>query len=233
MKILKKRGAWTFGGKVPLKFDRHIEKSVPFYNEGHDIIQNLSDYFLFENSTCYDIGCSTASLLQKISKFSNKKKLNFIGIEVEKNMVALAKKNIKKNKLKNIKIINNDIIKFKLKKNNLIISYYTIQFIHPSHRQIIFNKIYKSLNWGGGFIIFEKIRGNDARFDNILNSLYLDFKEKNNFKANEILNKSKSIRGVLEPFSDNGNLGFIKRAGFKDIQTIFHHLCFKGYLCIK
>ena len=233
MKILKKRGAWTFGGKVPLKFDRHIEKSVPFYNEGHDIIQNLSDYFLFENSTCYDIGCSTASLLQKISKFLNKKKLNFIGIEVEKNMVALAKKNIKKNKLKNIKIINNDIIKFKLKKNNLIISYYTIQFIHPSHRQIIFNKIYKSLNWGGGFIIFEKIRGNDARFDNILNSLYLDFKEKNNFKANEILNKSKSIRGVLEPFSDNGNLGFIKRAGFKDIQTIFHHLCFKGYLCIK
>jgi tRNA (cmo5U34)-methyltransferase len=233
MKILKKRGAWTFGGKVPLKFDKHIEKSVPFYNEGHDIIQNLSDYFLFENSTCYDIGCSTASLLQKISKFSNKKKLNFIGIEVEKNMVALAKKNIKKNKLKNIKIINNDIIKFKLKKNNLIISYYTIQFIHPSHRQIIFNKIYKSLNWGGGFIIFEKIRGNDARFDNILNSLYLDFKEKNNFKAKEILNKSKSIRGVLEPFSDNGNLGFIKRAGFSDIQTIFHHLCFKGYLCIK
>ena len=127
-------------------------------------------------------------------------------------MVALAKKNIKKNKLKNIKIINNDIIKFKLKKNNLIISYYTIQFIHPSHRQIIFNKIYKSLNWGGGFIIFEKIRGNDARFDNILNSLYLDFKEKNNFKAKEILNKSKSIRGVLEPFSDNGNLGFIKKS---------------------
>jgi len=233
MKILKKRGAWTFGGKVPLKFNKHIEKSVPFYNEGHDIIQNLSDYFLFENSTCYDIGCSTASILQIISKFSNKKKLNFIGIEVEKNMVALAKKNIKKNKLKNIKIINNDIIKFKLKKNNLIISYYTIQFIHPSHRQIIFNKIYKSLNWGGGFIIFEKIRGNDARFDNILNSLYLDFKEKNNFKAKEILNKSKSIRGVLEPFSDNGNLGFIKRAGFSDIQTIFYHLCFKGYLCIK
>ena len=148
-------------------------------------------------------------------------------------MYELAKKNIKKNKVKNIKILNNDIIKFKLKKCNLVISYYTIQFIHPSHRQKIFDKIYNSLNWGGAFIIFEKIRGNDARFDNILNSLYLDFKEKNNFNADEILNKSKSLRGVLEPFSDNGNLGFIKRAGFKDIQTIFHHLCFKGYLCIK
>ena len=47
------------------------------------------------------------------------------------------------------------------------------------------------------------------------------------------VNKSKSLRGVLEPFSDYGNMGLLKRAGFKDIQTIFHHLCFKGYLCIK
>ena len=65
-------------------------------------------------------------------------------------------KNIKKNKVKNIKILNNDIIKFKLKKCNLVISYYTIQFIHPSHRQKIFDKIYNSLNWGGAFIIFRK-----------------------------------------------------------------------------
>ena len=211
MKILKKRGGWTFGGSTPLKFENHIKQSVPFYEEGHELIKNLSDYFLFENSNCYDIGCSTGSLLQKLSKFSNKKKLNFFGLEIEKKMYDLTKKNIKNNKVKNIKILNNDIIKFKLKKCNLVISYYTIQFIHPSHRQKIFDKIYNSLNWGGAFIIFEKIRGNDARFDNILNSLYLDFKEKNNFNADEILNKSKSLRGVLEPFSDNGNLGFIKR----------------------
>ena len=213
-----------------MKFENHIKQSVPFYEEGHELIKNLSDYFLFENSNCYDIGCSTGSLLQKLSKFSN---LNFFGLEIEKKMYELAKKNIKKNKVKNIKILNNDIIKFKLKKCNLVISYYTIQFIHPSHRQKIFDKIYNSLNWGGAFIIFEKIRGNDARFDNISILISIDFKENNFFNADEILNKSKSLRGVLEPFSDNGNLGFIKRAGFKDIQTIFHHLCFKGYLCIK
>ena len=46
-------------------------------------------------------------------------------------------------------------------------------------------------------------------------------------------NKSKSLRGILEPFSDNGNLGLIRRAGFKDIQTIMQSICFKGYLCIK
>ena len=81
--------------------------------------------------------------------------------------------------------------------------------------------------------MFEKIRGNDARFDNILSSLYLEFKEDNKISSEGILKKSKSLRGVLEPFSDNGNLGLIRRAGFKDIQTIMQSICFKGYLCIK
>jgi tRNA (cmo5U34)-methyltransferase len=230
---MKKRGAWSFGGKVPKKFENHIKNSIPYYLEGHEIVNKLSDFFLFDGSICYDLGCSTGNLLIKLSNFSNKKKLIFNGLEIEKKMFNFAKENVKKNKIKNIKIFNSDIKKTKLKKSNLIISYYTIQFIHPSHRQKIFDKIYNSLNWGGAFIIFEKIRGNDARFDNIINSLYNDYKEDNKFFAKEILNKSKSLRGVLEPFSDRGNIGYLKRSGFKDIQTIFHHLCFKGYLCIK
>ena len=225
-----KTGAWSFGGKIPNKFERHIAKSVPLYLEGHQIIVRLSDYFLKESSVCYDIGCSTGNLIQKINKHSNKKKIKFYGIEKEKKMYNYAKLKIKE---KNIKLINTDFRSVTTKKSDLIISYYTFQFINPSLRQNMLTKIFKSLNWGGAFIMFEKIRGNDARFDNILNSLYLDFKEDNKLSNKDILLKSKSLRGILEPFSDSGNLGLIKRAGFKDIQTIMQSLCFKGYLCIK
>jgi len=225
-----KTGAWSFGGKIPSKFERHIAKSVPLYLEGHQIIVRLSDYFLKESSVCYDIGCSTGNLIQKINKHSNKKKIKFYGIEKEKKMYNYAKSKIKE---KNIKLINKDFRSVKTKKSDLIISYYTLQFINPSLRQNMLTKIFKSLNWGGAFVMFEKIRGNDARFDNILNSLYLDFKEDNKLSNKDILLKSKSLRGILEPFSDSGNLGLIKRAGFKDIQTIMQSLCFKGYLCIK
>ena len=47
----------------------------------------------------------------------------------------------------------------KLKNSDLIACYYTIQFIKPKYRQKIFNKVYKSLNWGGAFLLFEKVRG--------------------------------------------------------------------------
>ena len=61
-----KSGSWSFGGKIPDKFEKHIAKSVPLYLEGHKLIASLSDYFLLENSNCYDIGCSTGNLLNKL-----------------------------------------------------------------------------------------------------------------------------------------------------------------------
>ena len=103
----------------------------------------------------------------------------------------------------------------------------------PRYRQTLINKIYNSLNWGGGFVMFEKIRASDARFQDIFSLTYNDFKLKNNFSPSEIIYKSKSLKGVMEPFSDFGNISLLKRAGFKDFIPVFQWLCFKGYLCIK
>ena len=149
-------------------------------------------------------------------------------------MIQQAKKENKKNFNGN-KIIykNSNINKISLMKSDLILSYYTIQFIPPRHRQTIINKIYKSLNWGGAFIMFEKIRANDARFQDIFSIIYNDFKLKMSYSPDEIINKTKSLKGVLEPFSDFGNLGLLKRSGFKDIIPIFQWMNFKGYLSIK
>ena len=112
-------------------------------------------------------------------------------------------------------------------------SVYTIQFIPPSQRQIIYNKIYKSLNWGGAFFLFEKVRGPDARFQDILTGTYNDYKLEAGYNYEEIASKTQSLRGVLEPFSTKGNLGLLKRSGFKDIIVIFKYICFEGYLAIK
>ena len=35
---------WVFDKKVVKYFENHISKSVPFYNEGHDITCKLSDF---------------------------------------------------------------------------------------------------------------------------------------------------------------------------------------------
>ena len=81
--------------------------------------------------------------------------------------------------------------------------------------------------------MFEKIRGNDARFQDMMGLIYNDFKLDNNFSPSEIIAKSRSLKGVLEPFSSKANIDLLKRAGFKDITTVFKFICFEGFLAIK
>ena len=98
---------------------------------------------------------------------------------------------------------------------------------------MIINKIYKSLNWGGAFFFIEKVRGSDARFQDILTQTYSEFKLSQGFNPNEIMAKTRSLKGVLEPFSTQGNIQLLKRSGFKDIMTVFKYGCFEGFLAIK
>ena len=136
-------------------------------------------------------------------------------------------------RLNRSQIYDRIVSEFEYKNCDLIISYYTIQFISPKYRQLLFDQIYQALNWGGAFILFEKVRAPDARFQDIMSALYNEFKLDQNYTPNEIINKSRSLKGVLEPFSSKGNLDLMVRAGFVDILTIFKYTCFEGFLAIK
>lgn len=73
----------------------------------------------------------------------------------------------------------------------------------------------------------------DARFQDILSILYNEYKINQGYSPSDILTKSLSLKGVLEPFSTQGNLDMLKRAGFQDINTVQKYLAFEGFLAIK
>jgi tRNA (cmo5U34)-methyltransferase len=120
-----------------------------------------------------------------------------------------------------------------LEKSDLIIAYYTIQFVPPYLRQDLINRIYEALNWGGAFICFEKVRANDARFQDYMTAIYTDYKLEQGYSPEEIVNKAQSLKSVLEPFSTQGNIDLFRRAGFTDILSVQKYISFEGFLCIK
>ncbi len=222
---------WSFSGNVPQKFDNHISKSIPMYAKGHDLVCRLSDFFLSDNSKCYEIGSSTGELTKNLAIHNSQKKVNFVGIEPIQDMIDIS--NEKCSNSPNVSFICDDIINVDLEKSDLIISYYTIQFIKPRVRQLVFDKIYEALNWGGAFVLFEKVRACDARFQDMMTALYVDYKLEKGYTEEEIISKTRSLKGVLEPFSTKGNLDLLTRAGFVDITTVFKYVSFEGFLAIK
>ena len=223
----KKKLFWDFD-KVVKEFDNHISKSVPGYIECQNLVSDISVFFIKKNSTIYDIGCSTVTFTKLVYEKNIEKMVKSIAYDISDEMIKYAK--YKKSK---IKFIKKNITTVNFKKSDFISSMYTIQFLHPKDRQVLINKIYKSLNWGGAFVLFEKIRGKDARFQDLLNFLLFDYKKKNKINSKDILLKEKSLRGVMEPYTLKQNISYLKNAGFKDYMTIYQNINFVGILAIK
>jgi tRNA (cmo5U34)-methyltransferase len=226
------RASWTFGGNIADSFDNHVSKSVPMYNEGHSLICGISDFFIKNDSVVYEFGSSTGALVSKLANHNKaKKEASFIGVDIEQGMIDFAKNRNKD--IPNLEFICDDALTMDMQDSDFIVAYYTVQFIRPSLRQELINKIYQKLKWGGAFVLFEKVRGADARFQDILSMLYNEYKISQGYSPDDIWAKSISLKGVLEPFSSQANIDMLKRSGFGDINTIQKYLCFEGFLAIK
>jgi tRNA (cmo5U34)-methyltransferase len=225
------RAGWSFGGATPQYFDRHVARSVPNYEAGHRLIEQVSDFFVRKDSVGYEIGTSTGTLLRQLAK-RHPRGTRWIGIDLEEAMIEYAR-SVDGGAFPNVEYLLADACEVDYEPSDFIVSYYMVQFIPPRRRQSLIDLIYKSLNWGGAFVLFEKVRAPDARFQDMMSSLYVDYKLENGYSPEEVLGKASSLKGVLEPFSTRGNLDLLHRAGFVDVMTIYKHVCFEGFLAIK
>lgn len=241
---------WNFGAGVAERFDEHVARSVPFYHEGHALVAEIADFFLPAGGLCVELGCSTGKLLSLLATRHAGRGRRFLGIDVEPAMVEHARRRC--DGLAGVDIAHGDILAFDAILDqafaethggepsdrpaagaDLIVAYYTLQFVHPSVRQSVYDSIWRRLNWGGAFVLFEKVRAPDARFQDLVTALYHDFKLANGYTGDEVLAKARSLKGVLEPFSSAGNRGLLERAGFVDIMSVFKYVCFEGVLAVK
>lgn len=222
---------WSFDN-ISGEFDDHIQKSIPLYRQGHELVCHYSDFFLKPDSIVYDIGCSTGQFLAKLARrHAQKGELRLIGIDTVADMIGYAGHLSAQDP--RLSFVLGNALDMQFDHADMIVANYTIQFLPPRVRQALIDTLYASLNWGGAFFMFEKVRAPDSRFQDYANQIYIEFKLDNGFSEAEIINKARSIKGVMEPFSSQGNIDMLRRAGFTDIVTIQKYVCFEGFLAIK
>lgn len=169
--IETKRANWSFDGNVADTFVEHVRQSVPLYDAGHDLVCSISDYFVRDDSLSYEIGTSTGQLLRKLAEHhAHKPGARWVGIDPVEAMAEKAREYCAG--LASVEIVCDDALTFPFEKADLFVSYYCIQFVPPRHRQELLNRLYERLHWGGALIMFEKVRGPDARFQDMSVALY-------------------------------------------------------------
>lgn len=202
------------------EFDNHISNSIPGYEILHNLIINISSFFLKNGVVPIDLGCTSGLLIESLE---NKYNCKCIGYDITDN-----------NFIKGLDLRVQDLTddSFIIPDTNIIYSVFTLQFIDYKYRLDILKKVYNSLYKNGAFIYCEKeICSNGIiqevfTFSNYTNKL-------KNFSADEILKKENDLRSIMNPLESKDNIELLKKAGFKNIEPFFQSLNFKGYICKK
>lgn len=222
---------WSFGGNTHEHFDEHVNKSVPLYGHGHQLIEQAIEFFSRPGGTIIDMGCSTGTLLERIAQKPTSRSLSLIGLDIEADMVKAARRRCAHHD--NISIAQGDALTADYRDSQAVIMYYTLQFVAISQRFAILRRVADGLVEGGALFLFEKVLAPDPFTQDITAQLYQEYKVLNGFSADEIINKANSLRSIMAPVLSEKNVSDLREAGFSKIITLQKYLCFEGVLAIK
>jgi len=228
-KPIKKQ--FEFDEDVASVFDDMLSRSVPHYEEMLKLTTSFSLKYTKENSTVYDLGCSTATTLINIAK-NSATTLNLIGIDTSNAMLNRAKHKANAYGI-DIKFIEDDIFNVDFKSSNVIIANYTLQFIRPLQREKLIQKIYDSLEKGSIFIFSEKVITDNKILNKQFIDEYYNFKKTQGYSEFEISQKREALENVLIPYSYEENKKMILDAGFTNFDCIFKWINFATFVAIK
>ena len=212
-------------------FDEHIKQSIRGYSELLDDVVSLSRYFVEANTNVVDIGCSTGKLTYLIHKHNKDLDINCVGVEISKDFKDdLIRRSVEIGDVEFHCPV--DIRDYKFDNCSLVTSLFTLQFISYSWRQHVIERIYDGLNEGGAFIFAEKVDTQHSRIENMLRTIYYEYKNKS-FDYDDIMEKEITLKNMLKPNSWSEIENMLTNAGFISVQSFWQNHLFIGAIAVK
>ncbi len=225
-------GNWKFDRQVTQQFDSHVRKSIPLYDEIQQMVVEISEWFIRDNSIVYDLGSSTGETISLLTKkHAEKKNVRYIGVEESISMIEAARKKCATDNIQYLHQSLDEITEFP--NIDFVMSLYTLQFLPLRKRIKVMKRIYNGLAEGGAFVLVEKIRAENSLFEDLWLDLYWDFKQRQGLNSEQVINKTQSLRGVLIPLTLSENLKLLRSIGFDCIDTFVKWHNFVGILAVK
>ena len=215
-------------------FDEHIEKSIRGYSNLLEDVISLSRYFVEDDTTVVDIGCSTGKLTKAMIDYNKDHSNNadWIGVEIADGFIDdLKKRKIELNS-HNVEFLMEDIRDYQFKNCSLVTSIFTLQFMPKKDRKEVIRNIYEGLNDGGAFIFSEKTVCENALVQDMITFNYYDYKRKT-FTTDDIMDKERTLRHMMKPNTWDEITDMLVRAGFSSIQPFWRNHAFVGAIAIK
>lgn len=203
-------------------FDNHISKSIFGYDLLHNLIVNVSSFFIKKDTEIIDLGTTTGKLPIALNAEYNCKVTGY----------DIMAQNFLKPMSSDVKLVKADITQIDYLNSNLYLSVFTLQFLKVNDKKNVLKKVFDCLNDNGAFIVCEKEYANDALIQEVFTFSNYQNKQ-NDFTSDEILAKERQLRHSMNCLTEQQNIEMFKEAGFTRINIFFQSLNFRGYILMK
>ncbi|MGP1947363.1 MAG: carboxy-S-adenosyl-L-methionine synthase CmoA [Arsenophonus sp. NC-PG7-MAG3] len=225
---------WQFDKKVAEVFPDMIKRSIPGYSDIITMIGMLATRFVTSNSTIYDLGCSLGAVALSIHRNIKNKNCKIIAIDNSAAMIERCQQYIHAYKGNaSVEIIKGDILDINIQNASMVVLNFTLQFIAPTVRQELINRIYQGLNPGGVLVLSEKFNFSDEKISNLLFNMHYDFKRANGYSELEISQKRNILENSMLTDSISKHKSRLLAARFHHCDLWFQCFNFGSLLAIK
>ena len=208
----------TFSFSTIENFDNHISKSISNYEHLHSLIKSVASFFIQNGCRAYDLGASSGLLVDQLTELHPSAKI--IGIEKEANII------------KSPNVENCDVIGYQYEKCSFVSSIFTLQFIAVEDRAGIIESIFNALNFGGAFIMAEKVYISSGIAQEVFTFSNYDYKSRS-FTPDQILEKERDLRRIMKPLTKVQNEQMLKHVGFSTVELFYQSLNFCAWIAVK
>lgn len=220
---------FTFNAEVAEAFDDMASRSIPLYREALWLTTQWAREYFIPGTTIYDIGCSTGTQLELLSRYLPD--CDFIGIDKSVPMIDRAQRKLSGRE--RVRFEAADALRVEYRKSSVIIVNYTLQFLPIRQRTQAVQLWFQALVPGGILIVSDKVRSPEPMVHESMTQFYEEFKELNGYSRTEIERKKEALDKVLVPLSAAEEESLLRETGFAHVETLLRWHQFSTFVAIK
>ena len=220
---------FTFDANVAAVFPDMIRRSVPGYDSVVPLSGLIAAHHAAAGSVCYDLGCSLGATAASIARALGNKSCRIVAVDDSAAMLDRARSLHADSR---IEWLRDDVRTVPIANAGAVVMNYTLQFVAPTDRLALLQRIRAGLRDDGVLIVSEKVCSGEPWVAGLEERLHTEFKLANGYSALEVAAKRTALERVLIPDSPEQHLQRFAAAGFARTHAWFRCLNWMSWLAL-
>jgi tRNA (cmo5U34)-methyltransferase len=213
---------WSFDGFGP-RFDEHVHGHLPHYDLMTDVAAQAISYALPPDGSIADLGCSTGNTIAHLAASMPGRRFTAYAYDVDASMIEQTERRLADVETVDLRARQLDLVSDDLVHQDVDVTVilWTLQFLPSATRAHVLRAARARSSRDGLLVVAAKVRLDDARWQEIGDGALAEWKAAHGVTADEILAKSRSLRGTMKLDPTGHLVTDIHQSGWTRPTTLF------------